>query len=110
MFPRRAPRRANTKQPQVPVARRKKLGSGDMPALLYGTAWKKERTAGLVTQALAAGFEGLDTATARKHYDEPRVGEGAFRRAGLLKRASRAALRQGQHFLDARRGQPSDNP
>lgn len=47
-----------------------------MPGILYGTAWKKERTAGLVGDALAAGFRGIDTACQPKHYNEPGVGAG----------------------------------
>src|SRR4051794_9546373 len=31
-----------------------------MPAMLYGTAWKKERTADLVYEAIKAGFRGID--------------------------------------------------
>lgn len=46
------------------------------PKFLYGTAWKEERTAALVTQALAAGFRAFDTANQRKHYHEAGVGEG----------------------------------
>src|SRR6185436_15451405 len=46
----------------------------DMPQLIYGTAWKKERTEALVTQALRAGFRGIDTACQPKHYHEPGVG------------------------------------
>lgn len=46
------------------------------PKIIYGTAWKKERTAGLVEQALRLGFRGLDTACQPKHYDEPGVGLG----------------------------------
>lgn len=44
--------------------------------MLYGTAWKKERTAGLVTQALQAGFLAVDTAAQPKHYQEHLVGNG----------------------------------
>jgi diketogulonate reductase-like aldo/keto reductase len=47
-----------------------------MPRILYGTAWKKERTAELVAQALEAGFRGFDTACQPKHYDERLVGVG----------------------------------
>ncbi|HAT51181.1 MAG: aldo/keto reductase [Nitrospirae bacterium] len=47
-----------------------------MPRILYGTAWKKERTAALVEQALTLGFRGIDTACQPKHYHEPGVGEG----------------------------------
>ena len=47
----------------------------NMPGLIYGTAWKKERTADLVVKAIQAGFRGIDTACQPKHYDEPLVGE-----------------------------------
>lgn len=47
-----------------------------MPRLLYGTAWKKERTAALVNAALNQGFRGIDTASQPKHYSEAGVGEG----------------------------------
>ena len=46
-----------------------------VPAIIYGTAWKKERTKTLVEQALAAGFRGIDTACQPKHYYESGVGE-----------------------------------
>ena len=60
-----------------------------LPRILYGTAWKKERTAGLVELALATGFRGIDTACQPKHYDEAGVG------AGLA-----AALTKGVHRHD----------
>jgi diketogulonate reductase-like aldo/keto reductase len=44
--------------------------------ILYGTAWKRERTASLVERALVLGFRGIDTACQPKHYDEPAVGRG----------------------------------
>ena len=50
--------------------------SATMPALLYGTAWKKERTAELVELAVSLGFRGIDTACQPKHYDEAGVGAG----------------------------------
>jgi diketogulonate reductase-like aldo/keto reductase len=53
-----------------------------MPPLVYGTAWKEERTAALVRDALAAGFRGIDTANQRKHYHEAGVGE-ALRASGI---------------------------
>jgi diketogulonate reductase-like aldo/keto reductase len=46
------------------------------PTLVYGTAWKKERTADLVYQALKAGFRGIDTAAQPRHYQEALVGDG----------------------------------
>ena len=47
-----------------------------MPRLIYGTAWKKERTAALVELALRQGFRGVDTACQPKHYNEEGVGGG----------------------------------
>lgn len=47
-----------------------------MPQLLYGTAWKQQRTAELVEQALRLGFRGIDTACQPKHYHEAGVGQG----------------------------------
>ena len=52
----------------------REVGGVSVPALLYGTAWKEERTAGLVGAALAAGFRGVDTANQRRHYHEAAVG------------------------------------
>lgn len=53
-----------------------------VPWLLYGTAWKEDRTAELTRLALVTGFGGLDTANQRKHYVEAAVGEG-MRAAGV---------------------------
>ncbi|KAJ6155886.1 hypothetical protein N7470_006452 [Penicillium chermesinum] len=47
-----------------------------IPVYLYGTAWKKERTAHLVYSAIRAGFRGIDTAAQPRHYQEPSVGDG----------------------------------
>jgi diketogulonate reductase-like aldo/keto reductase len=57
--------------------------------MLYGTAWKKEKTAGLVETAIKAGFRGIDTACQPKHYNEPGVGEGIARAisAGVVTRS-----------------------
>ena len=46
------------------------------PSFLYGTAWKEERTAGLVEMAIRTGFRAIDTANQRKHYCEAAVGQG----------------------------------
>jgi len=46
------------------------------PYLLYGTAWKKDDTASLVSQAIHLGFRFIDTACQPKHYNEAGVGEG----------------------------------
>ena len=60
-----------------------------MPRLIYGTAWKKTETAGLVRAALDLGFRGIDTACQPKHYDEAAVGDGlaAALQAGLAREA-----------------------
>ena len=62
--------------PRATVDRRVALGNSTMPAVLYGTAWKKAKTAGLVFAAVKVGFAGIDTATAKKHYNEAGVGDG----------------------------------
>jgi diketogulonate reductase-like aldo/keto reductase len=56
-----------------------------LPSFLYGTAWKKEATTGLVELAVDSGFKGIDTANQLKHYDEARVGEAllALRKKGV---------------------------
>src|SRR5436190_14594711 len=58
------------------------------PRILYGTAWKEDRTRALVELALAQGFRGIDTANQRKHYHEAAVGEAiaAAARRGLVRR------------------------
>lgn len=57
------------------------------PRILYGTAWKKLRTEELVSQAIANGFRGIDTACQPKHYNEAGVGAAvaASVRAGLAR-------------------------
>lgn len=47
----------------------------NIPPLIYGTAWKKERTAELVEKAVLNGFKGIDTACQPKHYHEAGVGQ-----------------------------------
>ncbi len=46
----------------------------EVPWILYGTAWKEDRTTDVTVAALAAGFRGVDTANQRKHYVEEDVG------------------------------------
>ncbi len=60
-----------------------------VPAFLYGTAWKEDRTAALTELALRLGFRGIDTANQRRHYFEAGVGQGlaAVYRAGVVSRA-----------------------
>ncbi len=45
-----------------------------VPTMLYGTAWKEGETQRLTSEALNAGFLGIDTANQRKHYCEAEVG------------------------------------
>lgn len=58
-----------------------------MPWLIYGTAWKKERTAEFVLAAFAAGFRGIDTACQPRHYREDLVGSAIadLRQQGLAR-------------------------
>lgn len=46
----------------------------NIPAIMYGTAWKEDATEDLVKQALAAGFRAIDSANQRKHYFEAATG------------------------------------
>ncbi len=63
-----------------------------VPALLYGTAWKEDRTEELVRLALATGLRAIDTANQRRHYVEAAVGaavaavlgDGTITRADLF--------------------------
>jgi len=59
-----------------------------MPRIIYGTAWKQEKTATLVEKAVRIGFRGIDTACQPKHYHEAGVGEGiaACIQAGIVAR------------------------
>lgn len=46
------------------------------PPFIYGTAWKKDETTRLVTEAVSAGFTAIDTAAQPRHYREDLVGQG----------------------------------
>ena len=46
-----------------------------IPSILYGTAWKKDRTRELVKLAIINGFRAIDTACQPKHYREDLVGD-----------------------------------
>ncbi len=45
-----------------------------IPKILYGTAWKEDATEDLVSTAIKMGFQGIDTANQRRHYNEAGVG------------------------------------
>lgn len=49
------------------------------PTMIYGTAWKKDKTADLVELAIGQGFRAIDTACQPKHYNEKLVGVGVQR-------------------------------
>ena len=66
-------------------------GKQVVPAFLYGTAWKKDKTADLVYMAICSGFKAIDTAAQPKHYREDLVGQG-IRRALNQDRISRDDL------------------
>src|SRR3954452_23071467 len=44
------------------------------PSIIYGTAWKEDRTRALTSQAIDHGFRAFDTANQLKHYVEEEVG------------------------------------
>jgi diketogulonate reductase-like aldo/keto reductase len=46
-----------------------------IPEILYGTAWKKDKTQTFVELAIRTGFRGIDTACQPKHYYEKDVGD-----------------------------------
>jgi diketogulonate reductase-like aldo/keto reductase len=66
-----------------------------MPGIIYGTAWKKERTADLVEKAIDRGFRGIDTAGQPRHYDEPLVG-------AALDSVSQRGVKRGDLFLQTK--------
>lgn len=67
-----------------------------VPAFMYGTAWKQERTATVLTQALRLGFRAIDTANQRRHYDEEAVG------SALTAFMTEAQLQRGNVFLQTK--------
>jgi diketogulonate reductase-like aldo/keto reductase len=46
------------------------------PLLMYGTAWKEEKTADLTETAFKLGFTAVDTANYPTGYNEPLTGDG----------------------------------
>jgi len=57
---------------------------GDLPYLMYGTAWKEDSTSDLVEDAVMNGFRFIDTANQPKHYNEEGVGAGWMTAANKL--------------------------
>jgi diketogulonate reductase-like aldo/keto reductase len=60
----------------IPIEPARTVRGVTVPAILYGTAWKAERTAALTAEAIGCGFRGIDTANQRKYYMEAGAGEG----------------------------------
>src|ERR1700758_3373571 len=58
----------------MPATRNSDLRTAAVPPIMYGTAWKEERTQTLTSEAIACGFRAIDTANQRKHYVEEDVG------------------------------------
>lgn len=67
------PDAAILQSPSQPTAQFE-LHNLNIPAIIYGTAWKKADTQRLVRTAIGLGFRGIDTACQPKHYNEAGVG------------------------------------
>lgn len=67
-----------------------------MPRMIYGTAWKEQRTKGLVIRAFLAGFRGVDTACQPKHYNQALVGEA------LIELAEQHDITRDQVFIQTK--------
>lgn len=79
-----------------------------IPPILYGTAWKEERTAALTKLALDAGFVGIDTANQRKHYFEAAVARAVTQAVSEGRIERRALFLQTKYTF--RRGQDERLP
>ena len=55
-----------------------------LPLIMYGTAWKEDRTQALVLEAIVTGFRAFDTANQRKHYVEGEVGAAVSARPEII--------------------------
>ncbi|KAI6021524.1 NADP-dependent oxidoreductase domain-containing protein [Pisolithus microcarpus] len=73
------------------------------PKIIYGTAWKGERTAQLVMNAFLQGFRALDTACQPKHYREDLVGEALERlqAASMIFCAKSTTVQTKRSYLDS---------
>jgi len=72
-----------------------------MPRIIYGTAWKKEKTASLVERAVTEGFRGVDTACQPRHYREDLVG------AAIKSLESKGIVRREDLFLQTKYTPPA---
>lgn len=72
-------------------------GSGTATqTIIYGTAWKEDKTADYVASAIQKGFRFIDTANQPKHYQEAGVGRGWTQAAEEL------GLTRGNLFLQTK--------
>lgn len=79
--------------------------STTIPMFIYGTAWKKDRSADLVYNAINAGFRAVDTAAQPRHYQENLVGDG-IRRATADGIVGRTDLYVSERLLNLALGEP----
>jgi diketogulonate reductase-like aldo/keto reductase len=77
-------------------ARTSDVWSAAVPLIMYGTAWKEDRTQVLVLEAIAIGFRAFDTANQRKHYVEEQVG------AAVRTAIAAGTVTQGDLFLQTK--------
>ena len=68
----------------------------DMPRMIYGTAWKRDRTKDLVIEAVKAGFRGIDAAAKPKNYNEKLAG------AGLVELIDQGYITREQLFIQTK--------
>ena len=71
-----------------------------IPHLIYGTAWKEEKTEALVLTAIDAGYRNIDTANQRRHYNEVAVGNA-------ISQALKNGLNREDFFLQTKYTYPS---
>lgn len=95
-----------TQAAQVPTVRT--AAGVQMPLLIYGAAWKKERTAELVEQALLSGFRGIAVACQPRHYRED--GVGAALRAAAARGIPREAIFLQTTYSDVQSHDPWNVP
>ncbi|KAL7437623.1 hypothetical protein ACHAXM_006115 [Skeletonema potamos] len=74
----------------------KSMLQSKLPYIVYGTAWKKDATASLVSKAVESGFRFIDTACQPKHYNEAGVGEG------WKEAAAKLGLKRSDFFLQTK--------
>ena len=76
-------------------------GSGSTPpAIVFGTAWKKEATAETTWSAFQAGFRAFDTANQPRHYNESALGD-------VIARALAGGMPREQLWVQTKYTQPS---